>query len=69
MNNRKQMSKDLLLNSEEVLKITCYKSRVSLWKKSRNKEDPFPRPYRLGPRFTRWKLSEIEKWLDGLESA
>jgi len=69
MNDRTQMSKDLLLSAEEVLKITGYKSRVSLWKKSRNTDDPFPRPYKSGSHFTRWKLSEIETWMDGLESA
>jgi len=50
--------KDTLVSAKEVLKITGYKSRASLWQKSLNKEDPFPLPYRMGPRFTRWKLSE-----------
>ncbi len=67
MNDNSHISKEVLLSAEEVQKITGYKSRVSLWKKSRNKDDPFPRPYKSGTHFTRWKLSEIEAWMDQLE--
>ena len=49
---------DHLLTSDDVLKITSLKSRVTLWRRSRNPEDPFPRPYKFGPQSTRWKLSE-----------
>jgi len=55
-----------LLTSADVEKITGL-SRVTLWRKSHGEDDPFPRPYKYGPRFKRWKLSEIELWIDQLE--
>ena len=67
MNDIALKPKDTLVSAQEVLKITGYKSRASLWNKSRDDEDPFPRPYKSGARFTRWKLSEIEAWMDQLE--
>ncbi|WP_026941014.1 helix-turn-helix transcriptional regulator [Hellea balneolensis] len=60
---------DQLLTSKDVQAITGIKSRATLWKKSRNLEDRFPLPYQDGTRFTRWKLSEIQKWIDELELA
>lgn len=59
---------DKLMTAEEVLDVTSLKSRVSLWKKSRDEKDTFPKPYRLGNRHTRWKRSEIEAWVDELET-
>lgn len=59
---------DHLLTSDDVLKITSLKSRVTLWRRSRNPEDSFPRPYKFGPQSTRWKLSEIKAWLNELET-
>lgn len=57
-----------LLSAKDVQHITGIGSRVTLWRKSRNDEDQFPRPYKLGTNFTRWKLSEIEEWMDTLET-
>jgi len=42
---------------------------VTLWRKSRNEDDKFPKPYKDGAKFTRWKLSEIEVWMEELETA
>ena len=58
---------DQLLTSKDVQQLTGIKSRATLWKKSRNIEDQFPMPYSDGPKFTRWKLSEIQQWIDQLE--
>ena len=58
---------DKLLTPEEVMEITTLKSKVSLWKKSKDPEDHFPKPYKLGCRRNRWKLSEIEEWMNDLE--
>ena len=58
---------DQLLTSQDVQKLTGIKSRATLWKKSRNMNDRFPMPYKDGPKFTRWKLSEIQQWIDQLE--
>ena len=60
---------DILLTTHDVLRLTGLKSRVSLWRKSRDNDDPFPRPYKLGSTSNRWKLSEIESWMDQLETA
>jgi len=59
---------DQLLTSTDVQEICKIKSRVTLWRKAKDKDDPFPRPYRYGSSFTRWKLSEIEAWMDELET-
>ena len=56
-----------LLTSSDVQALTGIKSRVTLWRKSRNTDDRFPLPYKDGSGFTRWKLSEIQKWMDDLE--
>ncbi len=57
-----------LLTSDDVQSLTGIKSRVTLWRKSRDENDEFPRPYRIGNHFTRWKMSEIQKWIDELET-
>jgi len=69
MKNQNFEPKEILLRSDQVLEITGFQNRVSLWRKSRNKQDPFPMPYKYGGHFTRWKLSEIEAWMDQLEPA
>jgi len=60
---------DQLLTSTDVQKLTGVKSRATLWKKSRNLDDQFPMSYNDGPKFTSWKLSEIQQWIDQLEPA
>ena len=57
-----------LLTSKDVQALTGIKSRATLWRKSRNASDQFPLPYKDGTHFTRWKLSEIEEWMDQLET-
>ncbi|MEP1231595.1 MAG: AlpA family phage regulatory protein [Litorimonas sp.] len=54
---------------KDILEITGIKSRSAIWSKSRCEDDNFPRPYKYGCQFTRWKLSEIESWIDSLEPA
>jgi len=58
-----------LLTSKDVQSLTGIKSRATLWRKSRNLDDRFPLPYQDGANFTRWKLSEIQEWMDQLETA
>jgi prophage regulatory protein len=36
-------------------------SRVSIWRKVRNKE--FPAPIRLGNRAIGWRVADVEAWL------
>lgn len=57
-----------LLTYDDVQAMTGIKSRVTLWRKSKDDDDSFPRPYKIGSHFTRWKLSEIQSWIDQLET-
>jgi len=57
-----------LLTYDDVQSMTGIKSRVTLWRKSKDEEDEFPKPYKIGSHFTRWKLSEIQAWIDQLET-
>ena len=57
-----------LLTSKDVQALTGIKSRATLWRKSRNAHDRFPLPCKDGTHFTRWKLSEIEEWMNQLET-
>ena len=58
-----------LLSSKEVQEMTGIRSRSTLWKKSRNEKDTFPMPYKDGCKFTRWKMSEVQAWIEQLELA
>jgi len=57
-----------LLTYNDVQTMTGIKSRVTLWRKSKDVNDNFPRSYKVGNHFTRWKLSEIQAWIEQLES-
>jgi len=57
-----------LLTSDDVQAITGIKSRVTLWRRSRDNLDKFPRAYKVGIHSTRWKLSELKEWMDSLET-
>ena len=69
MNTENQPRPDRLLTTKDVLTLTGLKSRVTLWRKCKDANDPFPRPYRLGSTSNRWKRSELEAWMNELESA
>ena len=56
---------DRLITAQEVQAIIGIKSRVTLWRKCKA-NNGFPRPYKDGPKFTRWKLSEIQQWIESL---
>ena len=57
-----------LLTSEDVQALTGIKSRVTLWRRSRDNQDKFPRAYKVGAHSTRWKMSELKDWMDSLET-
>lgn len=53
-------NKESLLRLPQVAEITGLgKSTVWLWVK----EGKFPKPIKLSPRVTVWKLSELEDWI------
>ena len=56
-----------LISAREVEHLTGL-SRVTLWRKSNNPEDPFPSAFRNGTHYTRWKLSEILEWMESLRT-
>ena len=53
-----------LITVKEVLQITGYKSRTTLWRRVRAGE--FPKPIALSQHATRWKKQEIEEWISAL---
>ena len=65
MNFYINIENERLVRMKEVERLTGL-SRVTLWRKSNDKEDPFPQAYRDGPNYTRWKLSEILNWRESL---
>ena len=57
-----------LLTFAEVARITgLHKS--SLYRKSHDQDDPFPTYYTYGPRYARFKESEIKNWINQLKPA
>ncbi|SHK42089.1 transcriptional regulator, AlpA family [Shimia gijangensis] len=58
-----ELQKELIdkrLNAKHVASLLSI-DQSTLWGWIKN--DPtFPKPFRLGPRSNRWRLSEIEKW-------
>ena len=57
---------DKLLTFDEVSE-RLHKS--SLYRKAHDPGDPFPNYYVYGPRYARFKESEIQTWLNELEPA
>ena len=55
---------DTLLTAAEVLKITGYKSRSTIWRKV--KAGVFPKPVSLSSQATRWSSNDISKWMNSL---
>lgn len=53
-----------LISAKEVLKLTGYKSRTTLWRRVRAGD--FPKPIALSSNSTRWKSSEVEDWINDL---
>lgn len=58
-----QKNIDALLRLPEVSRLTGL-SRSALY--LRISRGQFPRPVKLGPRASRWRLSDIQRWMDTL---
>jgi len=52
---------DRLLSASEVLSITGYRSRTTLWRKVR--DELFPAPVKLNGVTLRWRENEIREWI------
>ena len=62
------LEKERLVSSKQVERLTGY-SRATLWRKSNNRDDPFPHAFRNGTHYTRGKLSELLEWRDSLRQS
>ena len=62
------LERERFISIKQAEKLTGY-NRVTLWRKSNNRDDPFPQAFRNGTHFTRWKLSEILDWMESLRDA
>ena len=51
-----------LLTADEVLELTGYKSRVTLWRKVRSQV--FPAPVKLNGFAIRWRETDVKSWID-----
>ncbi len=55
---------DRLLTVADVLALTGYRSRTTLWRKVR--AGGFPPPRKDGTASVRWRASDIQRWIEGL---
>ncbi len=55
-----------LIKIKEVISMTAI-SRTMIYDKI--KKGVFPKPIRLGPRATAWRLSQIQEWILSRETA
>jgi len=53
-----------LLTVSDVLDVTGYRSRTTLWRKVRAGE--FPAPLKDGATSIRWRDSDIQHWIESL---
>jgi prophage regulatory protein len=53
---------DKLLSTSDVLSLTGYRSRTTLWRKV--KDRLFPAPVKLNGVTLRWRESEIRDWIE-----
>ncbi len=59
------LQKERLITAKEVEILTGL-SRVTIWRKTNNPDDPFPQCFRDGTHYTRWKFYEILNWMSSL---
>ena len=57
-----------ILRMRDVVRLTAI-SRSRTYVAMGRKDDPFPRPIRLGPNSVGWRKAEVEEWLDARERA
>lgn len=55
-------AKDVLLTADDVLQMTGFKSRTTLWRKVKKGE--LPAPIKVGASAIRWRACEILEWID-----
>ena len=55
---------DQFISLTEVQKITGGKSRSTIYRWSRDPDNNFPKPRRIGPNSNGFLLSEIDEWVE-----
>ena len=53
--------------SSEDMTARGHGTRVTLWRRSRNPDDPMPAPFRISANRIRWDLEEVEKYEANIE--
>lgn len=56
--------RECLLTQREVMKLTGFRSRTSLYRRS--KGGTFPKPVKLGLGQIRWREADIASWIQSL---
>jgi prophage regulatory protein len=56
---------DQLLTVTDVLNVTGFKSRTTIYRRVR--KGSFPCPYHIGAGKIRWRSADVEEWLNGLQ--
>ena len=51
-----------LITAQQVLELTGYRSRTTLWRKVRARD--FPAPVKLPGVAVRWREQEVHDWID-----
>jgi predicted DNA-binding transcriptional regulator AlpA len=57
-----EMSDDAFIRQAELLAGILPISPASLWRKVKN--GSFPRPVKLGPKTTAWRVGSVRAWLE-----
>ncbi|MBY0468581.1 MAG: AlpA family phage regulatory protein [Burkholderiaceae bacterium] len=52
----------------DVVKMITGYSAPSIWRRSAKKEDPFPKPKKMGPKNTAWNVGELRKFVAGCDA-
>jgi len=59
-------NREELLTAIDVLRVTGFKSRTTLYRRAKAVNGDFPKPVSIGAGKIRWRSSEIEGWLNSL---
>ncbi|ABC62227.1 AlpA family phage regulatory protein [Citromicrobium bathyomarinum] len=58
------MQQSELLSCQDVMRLTGIRSRATIWR--RIKKGTFPNPVDIGSGRIRWRVAEVENWINDL---
>lgn len=64
--NAMPSNRDQLLTAVDVLLVTGFKSRTTLYRRAKAVSGDFPKPVSIGAGKIRWRSRDIEDWLNSL---